>query len=176
MGAQGDAREVGGRRARAGDRVRGPSRAIARAADAATPRRRGRSSAPPARLVFALHPRPLALARGRRYGLRVYQNESNLLMHVDKVEDHVISSIFHVDHAYDDDAEPWPIVIEAFDGTTHEVRQRGADGLVACARLSARGARSLRGRALGASGGSRGGRSSTPISEAPKLTLAGRSR
>ena len=50
-----------------------------------------------------------------------YQNASNLLMHVDKVEDHVVSSIFHVDHAYDDDAEPWPIVIEAFDGTTHEV-------------------------------------------------------
>ena len=71
-----------------------------------------------------------------------YQNASNLLMHVDKVEDHVVSSIFHVDHAYDDDAEPWPIVIEAFDGTTHEVRQRGRT-VSSLARVSRRAARAL---------------------------------
>jgi len=52
------------------------------------------------------------------YGLRIYQNESALLMHVDKIEDHVISAILHVGHEYDDDKEPWPIVIESFDGTT----------------------------------------------------------
>jgi len=55
------------------------------------------------------------------YGLRIYQNESALLMHVDKIEDHVISAILHVGHEYDDEDEPWPLVIESFDGTTQEV-------------------------------------------------------
>ena len=32
------------------------------------------------------------------YGLRVYGNGSTLRMHVDKVSDHVVSSIFHVGH------------------------------------------------------------------------------
>jgi len=53
------------------------------------------------------------------YGLRVYQEDNNLLMHVDKSADHIISSIFHVGH--DDDSEPWPLVIEGFDGKTAEV-------------------------------------------------------
>ena len=74
-----------------------------------------------------------------------YQNASNLLMHVDKVEDHVVSSIFHVDHAYDDDAEPWPIVIEAFDGTTHEVCGTGKPS---SARVSSFARVSARARAL----------------------------
>lgn len=55
------------------------------------------------------------------YGLRIYQNGSSLMMHVDKIEDHVISAILHVDHEYDDPDEPWPLVIESFDGTTQEV-------------------------------------------------------
>ena len=41
----------------------------------------------------------------------------------------MISSIFHVDHEYDDDDEPWPIVIESFDGTTHEVALRPGEML-----------------------------------------------
>jgi hypothetical protein len=41
------------------------------------------------------------------YGLRVYPNGSSLLMHVDKVEDHVVSSIVHVGH--DAGSEPWPV-------------------------------------------------------------------
>jgi hypothetical protein len=61
------------------------------------------------------------------YGLRVYQNQSSLLMHVDKIEDHVISAILHVGHAYDDDAEPWPLVIESFDGSTHAVNLAPGD-------------------------------------------------
>lgn len=39
-------------------------------------------------------------------------------MHIDKINDHIISSIFHVDREYDDDDEPWPIVIEGLDGHT----------------------------------------------------------
>jgi hypothetical protein len=40
---------------------------------------------------------------------------------VDKIEDHVISAILHVGHEYDDEDEPWPIVIESFDGSTAAV-------------------------------------------------------
>lgn len=53
------------------------------------------------------------------YGLRLYQNNSRLLMHTDKPNTHVISCIFHLDRS--DDAEPWPIVIEDFQGNTNEV-------------------------------------------------------
>jgi hypothetical protein len=42
-------------------------------------------------------------------------------MHVDKIEDHVISAILHVGHAYDNEDDPWPLVIESFDGTTQSV-------------------------------------------------------
>jgi len=34
---------------------------------------------------------------------------------------HVISSIIHVGHEYDDDDEPWPIEIEDHDGVLHQV-------------------------------------------------------
>ena len=34
---------------------------------------------------------------------------------------HVISSIVHIAHEYDDDAEPWPIEIEDRDGQLHSV-------------------------------------------------------
>jgi hypothetical protein len=51
------------------------------------------------------------------YGLRVYRNESGLHMHLDKSETHVISAILHVGH----DGEPWPLVIEDFQGNTNEV-------------------------------------------------------
>jgi len=53
------------------------------------------------------------------YGLRVYRNHSNLQMHIDESTTHIISSILHVGH--DPDGEPWPLVIEDFQGNTHEV-------------------------------------------------------
>lgn len=59
------------------------------------------------------------------YGLRVYRNNSNLLMHVDKPDTHVISSILHVDHGEND--EPWPLVIEDFNGNTNEVFLESGD-------------------------------------------------
>ena len=59
------------------------------------------------------------------YGLRVYRNDSNLLMHVDKPDTHVISSILHVDHGEND--EPWPLVIEDFNGNTNEVFLQSGD-------------------------------------------------
>ena len=53
------------------------------------------------------------------YGFRIYQNGSTLNMHHDMARDRIISSIVHVGH--DPDSEPWPIVIEGFDGRTYEV-------------------------------------------------------
>ena len=53
----------------------------------------------------------------KAYGLRVYTNGSSLLMHHDKVSDHIVSSIVHVGH---DSDEPWPLVIEGLDGETYE--------------------------------------------------------
>jgi len=61
------------------------------------------------------------------YGTRVYQNGSALLMHIDKVEDHIISAILHIGH--DDDSEAWPLVIEGFDGNTHAVNMESGDML-----------------------------------------------
>lgn len=46
----------------------------------------------------------------RAYGFRLYRNESQLTMHVDKMQTHIISFILHIDSS--DDAEPWPIFIE----------------------------------------------------------------
>lgn len=61
------------------------------------------------------------------YGLRVYQNNSRLLMHVDKSNTHVISCILHIDHS--EDSEDWPIVIEDFQGNTNEVVLESGDML-----------------------------------------------
>lgn len=55
------------------------------------------------------------------YGVRLYQNGSSLVMHHDKVATHVISSILHIAHSYDDDDEPWPIEIEDHEGNLHSV-------------------------------------------------------
>jgi hypothetical protein len=46
------------------------------------------------------------------YGMRVYRNESTLMFHNDRTNSHIISSIFHIAHKYDNDDEPWPIEIE----------------------------------------------------------------
>ncbi|CAJ1934156.1 unnamed protein product [Cylindrotheca closterium] len=61
------------------------------------------------------------------YGFRLYRNQSNLYMHVDKPETHVISFILHIDSS--EDAEPWPILIEDYHGTTHEVILKSGDML-----------------------------------------------
>lgn len=61
------------------------------------------------------------------YGLRVYQNNSRLLMHVDRAATHVISCILHIDHS--EDSEPWPIIIEDFQGNTNEVVLEAGDML-----------------------------------------------
>jgi len=62
------------------------------------------------------------------YGLRVYRNESSLNMHIDKTETHIISSILHVDH--DPMGDPWPIVIEDFQGNLNEVNLEPGDMLL----------------------------------------------
>ena len=51
------------------------------------------------------------------YGFRLYRNTSRLHVHVDKTETHVISFILHIDSS--DDAEPWPILIEDFQGSKY---------------------------------------------------------
>eukprot|EP00977_Amphora_coffeiformis_P019249 scaffold7087_cov168-Amphora_coffeaeformis.AAC.8 len=55
----------------------------------------------------------------KAYGFRLYQNNSQLLMHVDKMQTHVVSFILHIDSS--EDADPWPIFIEDLQGRTHEV-------------------------------------------------------
>ena len=40
-------------------------------------------------------------------------------MHIDRTQTHVISCIYHI--ARSDDAQPWPIVIEDYDGNTNSV-------------------------------------------------------
>lgn len=50
------------------------------------------------------------------YGTRLYQRGATLSMHYDKIETHVISSIVHIAHEYDDDNEPWTIEIEDHNG------------------------------------------------------------
>jgi len=62
------------------------------------------------------------------YGLRIYRNGSNLNMHVDKSGSHIISTILHVDH--DPWGDPWPLVIEDFQGNTHEVTLESGDMLL----------------------------------------------
>lgn len=55
------------------------------------------------------------------YGIRMYRNGSSLSMHNDKVYTHVVSSILHLGHEYDNDDEPWPIEIEGHDGKLYQV-------------------------------------------------------
>ena len=53
------------------------------------------------------------------YGFRLYRNESRLWMHVDKSKTHVISCIYHIGSS--ENSEPWPIVIEDYEGNTNSV-------------------------------------------------------
>jgi hypothetical protein len=61
----------------------------------------------------------IPLVPHQAYGFRVYRNDSQLYMHLDRLETHVISFILHIDSS--PDAEPWPLFIEDFHGRTHEV-------------------------------------------------------
>jgi len=67
------------------------------------------------------------LVPNNAYGLRVYRDRSHLNMHVDKTSTHIVSSILHVDH--DGNDEPWPIIIEDFQGNTNEVILESGDML-----------------------------------------------
>jgi len=58
----------------------------------------------------------IELEPAQAYGFRLYRNESTLWMHTDRTQTHVISCIYHI--ASSDDSEPWPIVIEDYDGNT----------------------------------------------------------
>lgn len=55
------------------------------------------------------------------YGLRLYANNSQLFMHLDKIETHVISSIIHIDRSIDFQPGSFPLVIEDLEGTTQHV-------------------------------------------------------
>jgi hypothetical protein len=55
------------------------------------------------------------LTANNAYGFRLYRNQSRLHVHVDKAATHVISFILHIDSS--DDAEPWPILIEDYEGS-----------------------------------------------------------
>lgn len=67
------------------------------------------------------------LVGNNAYGFRLYRNESALFMHVDKPDTHIISSILHIDRS--EDAKPWPIVIEDYQGNTNEVILESGDML-----------------------------------------------
>mmetsp|Transcript_41043 Transcript_41043/g.131271 ORF Transcript_41043/g.131271 Transcript_41043/m.131271 type:complete len:310 (+) Transcript_41043:215-1144(+) len=58
------------------------------------------------------------------YGMRVYHNGNVLDSHVDRVDTHVISSIFHV---ADDTLEPWPVTVRDMNGDLVTVEQRPGD-------------------------------------------------
>ncbi|CAB9525079.1 expressed unknown protein [Seminavis robusta] len=59
------------------------------------------------------------------YGFRLYLNESDLNMHVDKAQTHIISMIYHIDRS--EDSQPWPVLIEDFKGNTHEIELQPGD-------------------------------------------------
>jgi hypothetical protein len=69
----------------------------------------------------------VSLTGALAYGLRVYRNNSVLSMHVDRPGTHIISCILHVDSSQD--AEPWPIFMEDFQGNTNEVILTSGDML-----------------------------------------------
>jgi hypothetical protein len=71
----------------------------------------------------------IPLVEQNAYGLRVYRNGSDLKMHVDISKTHIISCILHVDHDDDPESEPWPIMIEDFQGNTNEVVLESGDML-----------------------------------------------
>eukprot|EP01038_Epipyxis_sp_PR26KG_P012556 gene12556-16840_t len=84
------------------------------------------------------------------YGVRMYQNGSSIVMHYDKTKTHVISSIVHIAHQYDDDNEPWPIEIEDQNGDLHAVSLKEGEMLFYESAISLHGRRSaLKGKYYG---------------------------
>jgi len=61
------------------------------------------------------------------YGLQIYWNDMQMNMHMDKGDTHIISCILHIDHDDDPESEPWPIVIEDFQGNTNKVVLESSD-------------------------------------------------
>lgn len=61
----------------------------------------------------------------RAYGFRLYQNQSQLTMHVDRMQTHIVSCILHIDSS--EDSDPWPLFIEDLHGRTHEVLLTSGD-------------------------------------------------
>eukprot|EP00927_Polykrikos_kofoidii_P057397 TRINITY_DN51522_c0_g1_i1.p1 TRINITY_DN51522_c0_g1~~TRINITY_DN51522_c0_g1_i1.p1 ORF type:complete len:321 (+),score=35.34 TRINITY_DN51522_c0_g1_i1:94-1056(+) len=60
---------------------------------------------------------PASLIPTSTYGIRVYDRNSTLKTHVDRVETHVLSAVYVVDYQYDSDkpgssAEPWYLVAD----------------------------------------------------------------
>lgn len=62
------------------------------------------------------------------YGMRVYQNQSQLLMHLDNPSTHIVSSILHIGSS--EDAQEWPLVLEDYTGNTVEVHLTPGDLLL----------------------------------------------
>jgi hypothetical protein len=59
------------------------------------------------------------------FGLRVYRNQSQLLMHIDNPRTHIVSSILHVGSDKD-----WPLAIQDYEGNTIQVHLRPGDMLL----------------------------------------------
>ena len=72
--------------------------------------------------------KPIHLIGNNAYGLRIYQNQSRLNMHVDQSGTHIVSAILHVDH--DSNSKPWPIIIEDYKGNINEVILEKGDVLL----------------------------------------------
>ncbi|KAL1499994.1 hypothetical protein AB1Y20_012671 [Prymnesium parvum] len=53
------------------------------------------------------------------YGMRVYQNGSWLLRHVDREQTHALSAIMNLDQA--EGTQPWPLHIDSIGGATHSL-------------------------------------------------------
>jgi len=87
-----------------------------------------------AKVLEELHPihtdfvNGIDLIGAKAYGLRVYRNQSMLLMHSDKPDTHIVGSILHIDHS--EDSKDWPIVVEDFKGNTHEIVMEAGDMLL----------------------------------------------
>ena len=63
------------------------------------------------------------------YGLRLFRNTTTIKMHLDKKGSHSIGYILHVDSSddYDENGDPWPFLIEDFNGRTHEIAMAPGD-------------------------------------------------
>jgi hypothetical protein len=69
----------------------------------------------------------MPLVASKANGIRLYRNQSQLIMHLDKARANIISILFHVGSS--EDADPWPLVVEDYLGQTHEVVQTAGDML-----------------------------------------------